>query len=522
MIDMKQNEKGVALIFTLFLMASLSAMAVSLMFLSQTETSATRNYRTMSQARYAGEAGVHSAINYLLNNYTVPSSIAGFDPSVSPVTCLAGVAGCTAGAAVVLSSSAAVASNYPDATVVSAFNTAVQGTLATNIEGVTNNAAKGTVTYTASATLMSLRMVPVYGVGSKPVLTWRVTAAGVVPGANSSAPSATVEVTAMLERQYVDAETFTIFATGTGCGAINLSGNVTTNSYDSSVVGLAPQDTGGNVGTNGNMTIGGSVLVQGALSSPRTGVGSCVNGSGVDALTEGGSAKVCPSPSPCPPNPVSVGLVHLPQALNFETPIIPVSPTTTLTSAALLCAAVFAQAPLVATCVTSGSTTTIDPKGATLTLGNLPDINLSLKGGTYNLNSIGAGDLTVGTSVHGEQQVVINLQGKDSTGAYVATPIRMTGNSVFNASMDPARLQIMYAGPGTIEMKGNSTAAAMIYAPNATFGAKGSGNSDFYGSILAAGFSNEGNPTFHYDRHLQNNFFTLGNYVLTSFSWKKY
>ena len=58
MIMNRNNEQGVALVITLFLMASLSALAVSLMFLSQTETSASRNYRTMSQARYAGEAGV--------------------------------------------------------------------------------------------------------------------------------------------------------------------------------------------------------------------------------------------------------------------------------------------------------------------------------------------------------------------------------------------------------------------------------------------------------------------------------
>jgi Tfp pilus assembly protein PilX len=520
MIDMKHpNEKGVALIFTLFLMASLSAMAVSLMFLSQTETSATRNYRTMSQARYAGEAGVHKAINYLLNSYTVPSSVTGFNTSVSPVTC---TSGCTTTGPVVLSTSAGVPSNYPDATIASAFGAAVQGTLATNVEGVTNNLAKGTVSYTASATLMSLRLVNVYGGGLKPVLTWRVTAAGVVPGPDPSAPSATVEVTAMLEREYVDAQTFAIFATGTGCGAINLTGNVTTNSYDSTNLAAGSQSSGGNVGTNGNMTIGGSVLVQGTLSSPRTGVGACVDGSGVDALTESGSAKVCPAPSPaaCPPVPVSNGLVRLPQALNFETPTMPAVPVTSLT-AANLCAAVLASAPL-ATCVTLSGTTTIDPKGATINLGSLPDVNLVLKGGNYNINSIGSGDLTVGPSVVGTTQVVINLQGKDSTGAYLANPVRMGGNSVMNASMDPARLQLIYGGTGTIEMKGNAQAAAMIYAPNATFGAKGSGTSDFYGSILAAGFSNEGNPTFHYDRRLQNTFFTLGNYVMTSFSWKKY
>ena len=79
----RSGERGVALVFTLFLMAALSAMAVSMMFLAQTETSASRNYRTMSQARYAGEAGVHKAINYLVYSYTPPTVITGFGTGAS-------------------------------------------------------------------------------------------------------------------------------------------------------------------------------------------------------------------------------------------------------------------------------------------------------------------------------------------------------------------------------------------------------------------------------------------------------
>ena len=89
---MKRNEQGIALVITLFLMASLSALAVSLMFLSQTETAGTRNYRTMSQARYAAEGGVHRAINYL-NSSTYTSqtlSYSSYGLNQSPVTCLSG------------------------------------------------------------------------------------------------------------------------------------------------------------------------------------------------------------------------------------------------------------------------------------------------------------------------------------------------------------------------------------------------------------------------------------------------
>ena len=93
---MKKNEQGIALVITLFLMATLSALAVSMMFLAQTETASSRNYRTMSQARYAAEAGVHKSINYLLNTYSAPSAFTNYDVTKTPVTCLSG---CTHNAA---------------------------------------------------------------------------------------------------------------------------------------------------------------------------------------------------------------------------------------------------------------------------------------------------------------------------------------------------------------------------------------------------------------------------------------
>src|SRR5579871_6816512 len=88
---MKRNtrdEKGIALVITLFLMATLSALAVSMMFLAQTETASSRNYRTMSQARYGAEAGVHEMVNYLMYTGYTPSG--NYDATKSPVTCTGG------------------------------------------------------------------------------------------------------------------------------------------------------------------------------------------------------------------------------------------------------------------------------------------------------------------------------------------------------------------------------------------------------------------------------------------------
>src|SRR5438105_2156157 len=85
MVRNGKNERGVALVMTLILLAVLSAITVSLVFLSQSETWASMNYRLTSQARDAAEAGLNSAANYLLNNnttypYALPSTASGTDP----------------------------------------------------------------------------------------------------------------------------------------------------------------------------------------------------------------------------------------------------------------------------------------------------------------------------------------------------------------------------------------------------------------------------------------------------------
>lgn len=480
----RSGEKGVALIITMFLMAAMSALAVSLMFLSQTETSASRNYKTMSQARYAGEAGVHKAIHYFLNSYSRPTSTTGYTTNVSPVQ--------YNGAAVVLKTVAAQ-SNYPDTAVKDAFAAAAAGSLAVGT---------GTVNYTAEATLLSMRDVNVYGGGSGVVQTWEIKATGTVPGAIP----ATVEVTATLERDIADAQTFAVFATGAGCGAITLSGNVETASYDSRI-GTATSDSGGNVGTNGNMSISGSVEVHGSLSTPRTGVGSCTAGA-VTALTESGHAEVDGN-----------NLIQLPQAINFETPALPspLPPTGTTNT----CGAISVTLP--ATCTTISGKIHIDPMGTTVRLGNITSGQFVLHGGSYAINSITGASGTkmeIADSLLGDSKVVIDLVGKTPAGGDMATVYDTSGNGFTNSSMDPSRLQIRYAGTGAIEMTGASDAAFMVYAPNASITTHG--NADIWGSVLGRQVTSSGTPRFIYDRALQSSFYTMGNYVMSSFSWKKY
>jgi len=500
----RTGEKGVALVFTLFLMAALSAMAVSMMFLAQTETSASRNYKTMSQARYAGEAGVHRAIHYLSSTaYTsAVTTTTGFDITVSPVT--------YGGNPVVLAPVAGN-SNHPD--------NAIKAAFAALFTSASLNVGSGaTVTYTATATLLSMRSVTVYGGSSGVVQTWRINATGTVPG---TLP-ATVEVAAILERDAAPAETYAVFATGSGCGAITMNGNLSTDSYDStdptSMATTPPttEDSGGAVGTNGNLSIGGQVTVNGNLDTPRTGVGNCSNGN-ITALTETGQATV------------TGDTIQLPQAKTYPAPDPP-SPTPPQTDLPITsstdCAAFgFSIFTTFATCSepTAGNFV-INANGSPIVLGNVAmsagttlTINSGLGGAPVNLNvnsfsMSGNSSVTLGTGT----SVVMNVAGTGVTGDVVD----FTGGTFTNSTFDPSKFQILYAGTGNIKLTGGSAAAATLYAPNASVAM--SGNADFYGSILARTFSDAGGASVHYDRSLASKFFTLGNHVMSSFSWQKY
>ena len=81
-------------------------------------------------------------------------------------------------------------------------------------------------------------------------------------------------------------------------------------------------------------------------------------------------------------------------------------------------------------------------------------------------------------------------------------------------------MQINYAGTGTIKIAGNGASAAVVYAPGAAVDFKGNGA--FYGSVVADTLLDVGNGAIHYDRKLQRKLFTVGNYMLSTFTWAKY
>jgi hypothetical protein len=447
------------------------------------------NYRMMSQARYGAEAGVLRAANYLSQTYVDPGQNVGdplsnYNMLVSPVT--------YNNNPVVLSADPNKASNYPYAPAQAAFNAAVQGTL---------NAGQ-TVTYTAYATLISMRTIQEYGANTPRIVqTWRLTGTGSIGGTRP----ATVEVTSTLEQQVTPIMNFGLFATSATCGALNFAGGATTSSYDSSNITMVngqpvSNTSGGSVGSNGNLSLsGGQTTINGSLSTPRTGVGNCKNGT-VTAYTGNLAA-------------VTEGLIQLPQAIAYPTPALPNPLPGTSSSSWASCAALGLTAP---TCTGSAGNITLDPQGGTLSFGNVSIGNntVHLKPGLYNINSISS-NANANLIIEPGGPVIMNVAGQSTN-----QPISLNGNGVSNPSFDPTMFQILYGGTDTININGGSQSALMLYAPNA--GIIFNGQADFFGSMVGATITETGGARFHYDRRLQNDFVMAGAYMMSAFTWKKY
>jgi Tfp pilus assembly protein PilX len=510
-----KNQNGVALIMTLILLLILSVMAVSFLFMARAETWSGMNYRLMTQARYGAEAGINKAANFLQStSYTAPTAAQAATLGIthSPVTY-----GISGDPAALSANSSLGASNYPI------------DSDKTNFAALSGSLTSGntTVNYQPYAKLLGIESFVAYP-SSTSVVTekWELTSDGTISGVRNAA----VRVSAIMERQKVPTFGYAAFADATGCGALNFGGGGTTDSYDSSTLttdanGIATAPStfssyGGNVGTNGNLDESGAkTTINGSLSTPRTGTGTCST-STVTALTTNGNATV------------TQGLVELPQNLTYTTPDAPspAPPTTAMSIANKAdctgipsCTTDSGKNPT-ETYITAGST-----KGTATSLGSLTvqgDLHLVPPAGTtpgttvyINANSITANgnpniyiDPIPGTSPAQYAQIVLNIAPGGS--------IDLTGSSLSNPSLVPGNFQLLYGGSNQVKINGGTQTAMVLYAPNASFKLNGGGN--LYGSVIANTVTDLGGGAIHYDRHLQSQFYQLGSYMLSAFSWAKY
>ena len=488
--NLHSDERGIAIVIALFMTMMVSALAASMAYVARTETLSSQSYTTMAHARYGAESGLAAATNYLLSTPyaneapgTGTDPLTNYDTNYSPVR--------RTNAAVVLNS--AGGSNYPLSGVVTSFGTAASGTL---------TVGNGTVTYGARATLLALRRVTDSMSGNTETLQkWEITGWGRRGGVGSSE----VEVTAIIERHVIPLYRYAAFATNTGCGALSFSGGAKTKSYNSQALNAGnpvPANTDGDVGTNGNLALSGNpTQINGTLSTPRTGVGTCT-ANNVTALTVSGQATV------------SEGLVELPQVVTYDTPPAPspMPPTTSVNMNSSFACLLYLG------CTTNASSVTLtaDPTNTVpySSMGNVSvgPKDLVLNAGTYIFNSLTiAGNAKITTN----GKVTIKIAGVGTT-----NPLTLTGNSITNSSYNPSNLQIIYGGTGNIALTGGTATAAIVYAPNANLTLSGNGN--VYGSMIAGRMSVTGGGDIYYDTNLAASAVTYGRPVLSSFTWRTF
>jgi Tfp pilus assembly protein PilX len=537
-----RDEQGIALVIALFMMLAMSVLGASLMFVSKTETLSSHNYRLMSQARYGAESGISQAANYLLSDtyqnimpgsatdpgtYDDANNIANFNNynvNVSPVTL-------KSNNAVVKLSWDSTQSSYPISTVKDGFAQVAHGSL---------DVSDAPVVFKATATLKSMRPINDAFTNQMVVIqTWEIVGEGSVTGARD----ATVEVSALVERQTNPIFGYAAFSVDPGCSSMSFSGGGSTDSFDhrTPTIGadgrpVPDKDAngnfyGGDVGTNGNLVVSGSgnnsqsTIINGALSTPRTGVGSCTS-SNVTAETINGQATV------------TGGLVQLAQSVPFPTPPLP-SPLPPVGTNVKLQTYSDCQAAAGSACTQTtlpagtldaaegnGPFMTLNPAaaaGGKIVLGDVVTQSvLVLKGGEYNFNSL---TMNAGSRIvvaPGTGQVKINIYGKQQNGGDLQTPITITGRGLVdaNANFDPQDMQILYAGTGGVQLAGGEKTSALIYAPNAT--GRFSGGSDLYGAVVVKQLTDLGGAQIHYDRAMKTEKLTAGDYMMSAFTWKNY
>ncbi|MBZ5568307.1 MAG: hypothetical protein LAN64_10720 [Acidobacteriia bacterium] len=468
-----------ALILALLILLTLSALTASLISTTQTEIWTTTNYRVMTQARYAAEAGAQRAALWLANPnddstmYTAPTSYSGFT-GTNPVQD-------TSGHAIILTADGATTAYYPDTTIKTNFANALTNQSVPNMSGAT---------FAVTATLISQTA------GTPPAQVWEINSTGSIAGVRS----AKVSVRERIERVVSSTPAYAVFATSTACSALTFSGNVTTDSFnsDNGTYAATRANSGGDMGTNGSLLASGSpgVTIHGAFSSPL-----------------GASKGACPANSYNWSGSGSIdnGVTHLSAAW---TPPPPMAPTGTPTSSSIVLGSGCSKFPA-GSCSGSGGNITLNP-------------------GTYNA-LISSGTATVHLTGGSSSCNVYNFYSLTTSGSFAfavdsgkvcivftspSSPITASGSWLSNSSGVPSNLQINYSGTGNFPLSGSSATYAIVNAPNAPVTV--SGSNDWYGSIIAKSVTASGGAKFHYDQALGSSTASASKFHVSWFNWNKF
>lgn len=81
-VQLHRDDRGIVLITVLLVIMVLSVLATTFLFLSGTESAISRNTQVVTQAFYAAEAGIDTAINQLPNTNAINQTALGVNNAV--------------------------------------------------------------------------------------------------------------------------------------------------------------------------------------------------------------------------------------------------------------------------------------------------------------------------------------------------------------------------------------------------------------------------------------------------------
>jgi hypothetical protein len=504
-------ERGVALLFALFALLLLSAIAASLMFMTNTETSVNTNYRSERVSAFAAKAGMEEVrdrmpvLNTAAKLPTTLPPLAGsvlyvLNEGAAPGSVRPWVAGNTYMDDEMCHDFAVVQGQQPapDVRCTSAPSSAylVAGTLAAPV--TSNYPWSGTsaaLSYKwVRVTLKqsnSVQLYPVNGATATQVC-WNGSTELLLNGAatcQTMSPSSTNPVYMITSlaanasgstRRMVQAEValspaqpfpYGLFATGTTCPALNFHGggnsDPATDSFNTANNGTysaTQSNTLGDVGANGGVSLSGHSQIGGAVAVPSLAPAPpnpCVGG---DYVTSGGNAGTYNPGGQYPGNvPTAAG------PFTFPTPPdpIPAPPNTAYAGGSTLVPGTYGN-------ISTNGTLTLAP-------------------GVYNIYSLTIGGGQGNITVSPPGTVVLNFPSAS------ANPVSIAGQGIVNPTLIPNNFQINYGGTGTMSIAGQGSEYAIVDAPNAAITVAGQG--DYFGRIVGKTIDYGGNGKFHFDRN---------------------
>lgn len=559
----RSSQRGVALFVVLFALMLLSALGIGLLYTTDTDTVLASDYRDAQQAYYEARAGLQEAMARLAaNDAAVLPTLTQVVYIINKQNSSEGIQPWTAGTS--LSDTElcheSLFSSIPPA---SAAASCTSAPTETNWYRTTPSTGPGAGTASAlrykwvrvnlklnasaspAGNQSSMyvdpnasRLAQVYwdgtnettsSSGNNPVYV--VTALAIVNGTRRMVQA---EVSLPVSSSSSPFK-YAMFATSNACDAINMSGAVYTDSYDSTPAPGTTTPTkwttkstsGGDIATFGNVTFSGSTQVNGTINVPNlkvgyqlpksacTGTGPSIsysvissNGGGSCVPGYGGTPGPCPMQvlsDPVPPTPPTPSLLPPGNTISYDwrNPDVSLSPAN------------------VSSLTPSGNTSNLHVGNykVKLTGGtyNLYDVlvngsgTLTLQPGTYNINSLtltGGGKINIDTgscasTAPGGCAVILNIAGgtKNLSGSGNSNvAIDLSGGTFANNTLTAGNFQLNYGGTKATNILAGTTAYMAVNSPNSKVTL--SGNGQLFGAVIGSTIVNAGSANVHYDKAL--------------------